>query len=349
MCSTTLAMLMRQLMTLFSRTLRKRILDRVKDDKDTFVDVGSIILHMDTMPQLATAFTDGSVTVQKEASNAGKQIELVQQVNTLSLQSHIARINTPLPKSGKYPQCRNIDPSSLFSICPSKTPEGEGAGLIQTLAILSHVRTGTEMEDVASLLLAIPQVKPLTTSSAGFRTLVYLNSDPLGRTNNPLELIDVLRAARRSGELPYTMTCYLTSYGVLVTTDMGVITFPLINLDAISQLPAAVAEAELGGRNLWQTLVDHGIIEYTDAWEAQDYTVSFTMPKEKDHPYTHLAPHPTSFFCTAAGTIPFANHNQVRIGHAEEFSRSLSFESLILTLRILPFTSFLGAKKHVPE
>lgn len=87
MCSTTLAMLLRQLMGQFSRTLRKRIFDRIKDDKDGFIDVGSLILHMDTMPQLATAFTDGEVTVQKEASNAGKEvIQLVQQVNPLSLQ-----------------------------------------------------------------------------------------------------------------------------------------------------------------------------------------------------------------------------------------------------------------------
>ncbi len=53
MCSTTLAMLMRQLMTLFSRSLRKKMLHRVKDDRDAFVDVGSMILHMDTMPQVS--------------------------------------------------------------------------------------------------------------------------------------------------------------------------------------------------------------------------------------------------------------------------------------------------------
>lgn len=85
MCSTTLSMFMRQLMGQFSRTLRKRIFDRVKDGKH--VDVASIVLHMDTMPQLISAFTDGEVTVQKEASNAGKEvIQLVQQVNPLSLQ-----------------------------------------------------------------------------------------------------------------------------------------------------------------------------------------------------------------------------------------------------------------------
>ena len=49
-------MLMRQLMTLFSRSLRKKMLDRVKDDRDAFIDVGSMILHMDTMPQVSTFF-----------------------------------------------------------------------------------------------------------------------------------------------------------------------------------------------------------------------------------------------------------------------------------------------------
>ena len=32
--------------------------------------------------------------------------------------------------------------------------------------------------------------------------------------------------------------------------------------------------------------------------------------QDKNIQYTHMAPHPTSFFSTAAGTIPFANHNQ---------------------------------------
>ena len=302
MCSTTLSMLLRQLMGTFSKTLRKRIFDRAKDGK--YVDVASLILHMDAMPGLATAFTDGEVTVQKEASNAGTEvIQLVQQVNSLALQSHISRINTPLPKSGKYTQCRSIDPSSLFSVCPIKTPEGEGAGLLQTLTVLSLVRVSVDMDCLASVLLKMG-IAPL--SSTG--TIVWLNSDPIGRTTDPLAMLQTIRDARRTGVLPYTITVVYTPWGLLVTSDIGVILFPLMHAASLHKLPAAVAECEHGGTNLWTTLMAHGIIEYVDAWEALDYTVSFKSPAPPG--YTHVAPHPTGFICTAAGTIPFANHNQ---------------------------------------
>ena len=222
-----------------------------------------------------------------------------------SPQSHIARVNTPLPKSGKYPQCRNIDPSSLFSMCPTKTPEGEGAGLLQTLTIMSHVRVGIDMDDMETALRALDGVHGID----GPGTLVFLNSDPIARCADPEDLVDEIRERRRLGALPSTLTCVLTTYGVLVTTDTGVILFPLLNLRALDGLHDAVCEAERGGRNLWTTLQDHGIVEYTDAWESQDFTVAFKLAPDM-RAYTHLAPHPTSFFSTAAGTIPFANHNQ---------------------------------------
>jgi len=315
MCSTTLAMLMRQLFSEFSKSLRRRVFDRVRDGKG--VDPDSIILHADNMPKLASAFTDGEVTVQKDASNSGKEvIQLVQQVNPLSLQSHIARINTPLPKSGKYPQCRNIDTSQLFSVCPVKTPEGEGAGLLQNLTIMSRVRVPVDMDDLASLLLALPGIKPLKSKGV----LVMLNSEPLARTDDPESLLETIRTARREpdGGLPSTVTVYMTQIGLLVTSDIGVITFPLLHVPSLRRLPVAVAEAELGGVNLWTTLVNHGIVEYVDPWEALDMTVAFKLediqkaasPSDPFGGFTHLAPHPTSFLSTAAGTIPFANHNQ---------------------------------------
>ena len=315
MCSTTLTMLMRQLFGEFSKSLRRRVFDRVREGKN--VDPDSIILHADNMPKLASAFTDGEVTVQKDASNSGKEvIQLVQQVNPLSLQSHMGRINTPLPKSGKYPQCRNIDTSQLFSVCPVKTPEGEGAGLLQNLTIMSRVRVPVDMEDLEPLLLDLPGVKPLKSKG----TLVLLNSDPIGRTDDPESLLETIRDARREpdGGLPSTITVVLTPIGLLVTSDIGVITFPLLHAPSLHRLPVAVAEAELGGVNLWKTLCNHGIVEYVDPWEALDMTVAFKLEDvrasaTKEQPFgifTHLAPHPTCFFSTAAGTIPFANHNQ---------------------------------------
>ncbi len=80
MCSTTLSMMIRQLMSSFSKSLRKRITDRIEERKH--VDISSWVLHIDAFPGIASAFTDGDVTVQKESSNAGSSvIQLVDQVS----------------------------------------------------------------------------------------------------------------------------------------------------------------------------------------------------------------------------------------------------------------------------
>jgi len=216
------------------------------------------------------------------------------------------------PSPALLPQCRNIDPSSLFSICPTKTPEGEGAGLLQTLTIMSKIRVGIEMEDIDTAIRSMDEVVPLDRRDPNL-VLIYLNSEPIAKTSNPLHFLDTIRTHSRTSRLPNEITTILTSYGIMITTDIGIITFPLLHLESLAKLPAAIAEAEYGGVNLWKTLLDYGIIEYTDAWESQDHIVAFkkidkTAPQT--HAYTHMAPHPTSFFSTAAGTIPFANHNQ---------------------------------------
>ena len=348
-CAATLAILFRQLFSQFNKMLRNRIFDLVRRGKH--VDVAAIIMHADTMPQLHAAFSDGEVTVQKDASNAGtKVIQLVQQVNTLSLPAHIERVNTPVNREGKYPMMRNIDPTQLFVMCPTKTPEGEGAGLLQTLTIMSHVRVGTASADVIGTVLGLGEfaathpearavcglVPPIASSRAFVRALkslddlaasataskrasvvVFVNSEPVGATDFPDEFTQVCRAARRAQLLPYDATIVCAAHGVLVTTDMGVVTFPLLYLPNLRRMPLALEAARVGGANLWQQMLRYGIVEYVDAWEAMEYVVAFLADDvRRGHgavggaPYTHLAPHPCSFFSTAAGTIPFANHNQ---------------------------------------
>jgi DNA-directed RNA polymerase beta subunit len=345
-CAATLAILFRQLFNNFNKMLRNRIFDLIKKGKN--VDIAALIIRADTMPQLHKAFSDGEVTVQKESSNAGtKVIQIVQQVNMLSLSSHVERVNSPVNRDGKYPMMRNIDPTSLFSTCPTKTPEGDGAGLLQTLTIMSHVRIGTPSADMRSSVLglgafaathpdarAVCALSPLDSNSLAFvrpistlsdftprggvepcAVMVFVNSDPIGLTDYPHEFLAVCRAARRAQVFPYDATIVRSNHGILITTDMGVITFPLIYLPNLKRLPLALHSAKLGGTNLWKELLRHGIVEYVDAWETMEYVVAF-LPEDirRGFPdgtrYTHLAPHPCSFFSTAAGTIPFANHNQ---------------------------------------
>lgn len=72
MCSTTLSMLMRQLMGQFSKTLRKRIFDRVKAGNT--VDVASIIHHMDCLPQVSSSAASSTLpTAAQQALHCSQQ------------------------------------------------------------------------------------------------------------------------------------------------------------------------------------------------------------------------------------------------------------------------------------
>jgi len=328
MSSSILGTLLRQLISNFSKNMRKRIFDKVKRG-ESFRDPDSLILHMDTMPGLIDAFVKGEVVVQKDASNCAKEvIQLINPVNPLSIQSHMQRIRIPLPNSGKYPQCRSLNPFSWGSVCPIKTPEGEGAGLLQNLTILSRVTLPVAMKDLTDLLLSLPGVIELGDAAVqGLQSLplLLLNSEPIGRTSNPEELLQRIRSQRRGrhASLPSRITAVRMSYGVMVFSDLGIITFPLFHLPSLHHMKDAIHESETGGRNLWKCLEDHGVVEYVDALEALDYSILLDVKDVKEKAearaargediwdgYTHLFPHPMGFLSTAAGTIPFPDHNQ---------------------------------------
>jgi len=327
MSSGILGTLLRQLISNFSKNLRKRIFDKVKRGEG-FTDPDSLILHMDAMPGLIDAFVKGEVVVQKDASNCAKEvIQLINPVNPLSVQSHMQRIRIPLPNSGKYPQCRSLNPFSWGSVCPIKTPEGEGAGLLQNLTILSRVTLPVAMKDLTELLLLLPGVIDIEKAKPEEHTfpLLLLNSEPIGRTANPEALLQLIRAQRRGRDasLPSRITAVRMSYGVMVFSDLGIITFPLFHLPSLHHIRGAIAESEMGGRNLWNCLEDHGVVEYVDALEALDYSILLDVKETKEkaasrlakgedlwNGYTHLFPHPMGFLSTAAGTIPFPDHNQ---------------------------------------
>jgi DNA-directed RNA polymerase II subunit RPB2 len=327
MSSSILGTLLRQLISNFSKNLRKRIFDKVKRG-ESFRDPDSLILHMDTLPGLIDAFVKGEVVVQKDASNCAKEvIQLINPVNPLSVQSHMQRIRIPLPNSGKYPQCRSLNPFSWGSVCPIKTPEGEGAGLLQNLTILSRVTLPVAMKDLTDLLLNLDGVIELSSASPeqSALPLLLLNSEPIGRAADPEKLLQLIRSARRGRHaiLPSRITAVRMSYGVMVFSDMGMITFPLFHLPSLHRIKDAISESESGGRNLWNCLEDHGVIEYVDALEALDYSILLDVKEVRENGpkrllegkdvwngFTHMFPHPMGFLSTAAGTIPFPDHNQ---------------------------------------
>jgi len=338
MSATLLSTMFRQLFSAFVKSVRNKMFDRFKNSKH--LDIAAFVAHSDSLSRdILKAFSDGEVTV-KQASNAGTGvIQLAHQVNPLGLTTHIQRVSTALPKDGKYILMRGVDSTQLFAYCPAETPEGHGAGLLQNLALFARVRLGTEASLVVSSILTgleafaasiglvssgpVPGsklVEPLVRIDQITRTskIVFVNGDPIGITECPEALIQIMRQARRAKILPIDASVIMAPHGIAVFTDMGAVQFPLICLEGLRKEAHKIpAEGEL-----FKSMVALGIIEYVEAWEALDYRVAFGpddlrkpeltvgLGSSPLMPFTHLALHPMALLGTSAASVPWSDHDQ---------------------------------------
>lgn len=315
MSAVLLSTMFRQLFSAFVKSVRNKMYDRFKKSKH--LDIGMLIAHSEALTRdILKAFSEGEVTV-KHASNAGSGvIQMVHQVNPLGLTTHVQRVSTALPRDGKYTLMRGIDTTQLFSYCPAETPEGECAGLLQNLTLFAKVRVGTPgyvIEDI--LLKTIPVyardlgymdtlVEPLLRRDQLKSTTIFVNSDPVAVTDSPETVLDLLRKARRAHILPIDTSIVRWYHGILVFSDMGAITFPLVHLESFREKDYLELRGEL-----WTNYVSAGIIEYVDAWELLEYKVAFSGTDDLDK-YTHMAVHPCAILGVSSSTVPWSNHDQ---------------------------------------
>jgi DNA-directed RNA polymerase beta subunit len=146
-------------------------------------------------------------------------------------------------------------------------------------------------------------------------SLVFVNSDPIGVTDDVGAFVTAARAARRARALPFDASIVRAEHGVCISSDMGVVVFPLLYLPRMHALPQALAAAEGGSEELWHAMCRLGIVEYVDAHEMLEYRVAFT-PEEVERargdavPFQHLAVHPSGFLGTSACSVPWPDHDQ---------------------------------------
>jgi len=353
MSASLLSTMFRQQFSAFVKTVRNKMFDRFKKNKH--LDIAAFVAHSDGLSrEILKAFSDGEVTV-RQASNAGTNvIQIAHQINPLGLSTHIQRVNTPLPKDGKYTLMRGVDSTQLFSYCPAETPEGHGAGLLQNLTIFAKVRLGTEgffvlqalenaiqnfAEKVCSITATI--FEPLGPFHAFMHLcgsqIVFVNGEPVGHTKVPETLLHVLRQARRSKVLPIDTSVIQASHGILLFTDMGTVQFPLICLDSLKHLGHKAYEMP---GELFNNLMNLGIIEYIEAWECLDYRVAFTSKDlaQDQHglmAFTHLAVHPMALLGTSSASVPWSDHDQApRVSYqAGMLKQSVSSPAMNLDMR----------------
>ncbi|MDN5358566.1 MAG: DNA-directed polymerase subunit [Candidatus Diapherotrites archaeon] len=140
---------------------------------------------------------------------------------------------------------------------------------------------------------------------------VYINGRLVGFHKEPKKLVEAIRAKRRNGQIPYTVsvTYYETTNEVYVYTDAGRVARPVIVVkDGKPLLTEEHIKALEEGRITWRDLVRQGIVEYLDAEEEENaYIAPDYDSVTKEH--THVEIHPIIILGFGVSMLPWAERN----------------------------------------
>ena len=157
----------------FCTTLRKRVFAEIKTRRpdDPLPDLSHVYQRTDVLSHsLAKMMSDGHTALQKRNKSTVPAIQAITATNILGLSTELDRVRTPQSAVGRYDSLRLVNDEQTATICMSDTPEGENAGLVQSLALTSRRRLGTDIATITALVLRLGDVVAALRASAERRT-----------------------------------------------------------------------------------------------------------------------------------------------------------------------------------
>jgi DNA-directed RNA polymerase II subunit RPB2 len=202
-----------------------------------------------------------------------KRLGVVQDLNRLSWYtfiSHLRKINLPLDSSAKVVGPRLLNSSQWGFIDPIDTPDGGNIGLHKHLSISTYVTSGSS---------AIPIIKWIRSNTPLRLVLecgvdqimnsskVFVNGSWIGITDEPFELVNLLKLYRRNGVLPvYTSLSFDNEHNeVYIYTDAGRLTRPIYYIEdsKLSYERGPIIDALDKGTITWENVIS-GFMDKSD-------------------------------------------------------------------------------------
>ena len=140
---------------------------------------------------------------------------------------------------------------------------------------------------------------------------VYVNGSLIGTHPDPNQLAEQVRSARRRGDVSEMVNVAVKerTREVIINADAGRARRPLLVVENGETLITEEAiEALESGDIEFETLVEHGYVEFIDAEEEEDILVGVDE-EELTAEHTHLEIDPQLIFGIGAGMIPYPEHN----------------------------------------
>lgn len=237
--------------------------------------------------------------------------QVLNRYNFLSTLSHLRRVNTPIEKEGKLAKPRQLHNTHWGLVCPSETPEGHACGLVKNLSLMAYISVGKSSAPIIEILEECG-VERLEEASSIKGTKVFVNGLWLGIHSNPAELVENLRALRRSQEIDKEISIVrdIRENEIRVFSDSGRPCRPLFIVKNRKLLITKEDIHEI--RNLrmrWDDLLKTGKVEYLDVEEEETSLIAMSISELPKKDYTHCEIHPAVILGITASVIPFPNHN----------------------------------------
>jgi DNA-directed RNA polymerase II subunit RPB2 len=256
---------------------------------------------------LRTAFSTGNWGVHKNSYMRTGVSQVLDRMTYASTLSHLRRFVIPMAKEGKNMAIRQIDSTQYGMICPSETPEGQSAGVNLNATIMLKFSRKIqpvlvkEVMERCDVLVPVSEVKLEDLRSS---TLVFLNGEIIGITQEPDDVVDYVRRLRRVGRLDKEVS---VSYDpidedIRIYCDEGRPMRPMFTMDDNKLL--------IRSKSKWSTLIRKNMVEYVDSSEMENSVVAM-YPKDIDLQFNDYCEiHPVTMLGIIAAMIPFPDHSQ---------------------------------------
>ena len=273
-------------------------------------------------------------------------LQALSRLSYVDFMSHCRRVILDFDTGMKLTGPRKLHPSQYGYFCTSETPTGASIGITKNLSIMTAISTASRTHKLFDWLYTTGRVyraEDITEKQRIAFVPVYVNGGMFGFTAKPYLLTGVLKALKRSGCLPYSVSISFSIRDriVYVFMDAGRPLRPLIWLSK-----ATIPIGKLRSMPTWRDLVlgnlevckqvnlestdfidplagksnkleDYpdmlaphtGAIEYVDPYEQNETYIATAAAAIKPET-THMEVHPSTIMSMMTSLIPFAPHNQ---------------------------------------
>ena len=273
-------------------------------------------------------------------------LQAMSRLSYVDFMSHCRRVILDFDTGMKLTGPRKLHPSQYGYLCTSETPTGASIGITKNLAIMAAISTASQTPAFFEWLRTTGRVyKPedVTEQQRILFVTVYVNGGTFGYTAKPYLLAGVLKAFKRSGCLPYSVSISFSIRDriLYIYMDAGRPLRPLVWLDR-----ATVPVEKLRTYPTWRDLVmgnlearryvnlestefvdplagkTNKLEDYPEALAPHTGAIEYIDPYEQNETYiannpayikpetTHMEVHPSTIMSMMTSLIPFAPHNQ---------------------------------------